>query len=102
MHLLNVVIFSILNIVKILALIILSGVLSSSRAHGVVIDTTLLATGSGYGKIPALIMRGVISNIATQDVPYYTHAAGSKASMTIRENPCSHHEGGEYTSSKVQ
>ena len=41
-HLPNVVIFSILR---------------------VVIGTTLLATGSGYGKIPALIMRGVLSSL---------------------------------------
>ena len=45
---------------KILALISLRGVVSSSRLHGVVIDTTLLATGSSYGKIPALTSRGVI------------------------------------------
>ena len=64
-----------MTIGKILALIILSGVLSSPRVHGVVIDTTSLAKGSGYEKIHALIMRGVIFNIATQDVPYYTHAA---------------------------
>ena len=37
-HLLDVVIFSLL----------LSGVLSSLRVNGVVLDTTLLATGSGY------------------------------------------------------
>ena len=64
-HLLNVAIFSVLNIV---------------------IDTTLLATGSGYGKTLALVTRGV---------HYYTHAAGSIAPMTIRKNPCSHHERGK-------
>jgi len=89
-HLLNVAIFSILNIIKILALIILSGVLSSPR-DGVVIDTTLLATGSGYGKTLALVTRGV---------HYYTHAAGSTAPMTIRKNPCSHYERGKYTSAQ--
>ena len=45
---------------KILALISLRGVVSSPRLHGVVIDTTLLATGSSYGKIPALTSRGVV------------------------------------------
>ena len=45
---------------KTLALISLRGVVSSQRSHGVVIDTTLLATGSSYGKIPALTSRGVI------------------------------------------
>ena len=89
-HLLNVAIFSVLNIVKILALIILSEVLSFPR-DGVVIDTTLLATGSGYGKTLALVTRGV---------HYYTHAAGSIAPMTIRKNPCSHHERGKYTSAQ--
>ena len=69
-HLLNVAIFSVLNIV---------------------IDTTLLATGSGYGKTLALVTRGV---------HYYTHAAGSIAPMTIRKNPCSHHERGKYTSAQ--
>jgi len=37
---------------KTLALISLRGVVSSQRLHGVVIDTTLLATGSSYGKTP--------------------------------------------------
>ena len=37
-------------------------VLSSPRVHGVFIDTTLLATGGGYEKIPALITRGVITH----------------------------------------
>ena len=45
---------------KILALISLRGVVSSQRLQGVVIDTTLLATGSSYGKIPALTSRGVV------------------------------------------
>ena len=45
---------------KPLALISLRGVVSSQRLHGVVIDTTLLATGRSYGKIPALPSRGVI------------------------------------------
>ena len=89
-HLLNVVIFSIISIV----------ILSSPTVHGVVIDTTLLATGSGYGKIPALITRGVIFNIVTRDAHYYTHATGPKAPVTIRKNPCSHHEGGNHTSTE--
>ena len=37
---------------KILALINLRGVVSSQRLRGVVIDTTLLATGRSYGKTP--------------------------------------------------
>ena len=37
---------------KNLALINLRGVVSSQRLRGVVIDTTLLATGSSYGKTP--------------------------------------------------
>ena len=37
---------------KTLALISLRGVVSSQRLHGVFIDTTLLATGSSYGKTP--------------------------------------------------
>jgi len=45
---------------KTLALISLRGVVSSQRLHGVVIDTTLLATGSSYGKVPALTSRGAI------------------------------------------
>ena len=45
---------------KPLALISLRGVVSSQRLHGVVIDTTLLATGRSYGKIPALPSRGVV------------------------------------------
>ena len=44
---------------KTLALISLRGVVSSPRLHGAV-DTTLLANGSSYGKIPALPSRGVI------------------------------------------
>ena len=74
-HLLSVVIFSIISIV----------ILSSPRVNGVVIDTTLLATGSGYGKIPALITRGVIFNIVTRDVHYYTHAAGPKATESAHD-----------------
>ena len=45
---------------KTLALISLRGVVSSQRLHAVVIDTTLLASGRSYGKIPALTSRGVI------------------------------------------
>ena len=61
----------------------------------------VLTTSSGYGKIPALITRGVIFNIVTRDVHYYnTHAAGPKAPMTIRKSPCSHHEGGNHTSTE--
>ena len=37
---------------KILALISLRGVVFAQRLHGVFIDTTLLATGSSYGKTP--------------------------------------------------
>ena len=69
---------------------------SSSLASSLASSSTppyVLATGSGYGKIPALITRGLIFNIVTRDVHYYTHAAGPKAPMTIRKNPCSHHEG---------
>ena len=57
------------------------------RVHGVIIDTTLLSTGTGYGQTPALIPRGVIFNIVTRDAPYYNHAAGSKAPMTIGKVP---------------
>ena len=74
---------------------------SSSLASSLVSSSTppyVLATGSGYGKLLALITRGVIFNIVTRDVHYYTHAAGPKAPMTIRKNPCSHHEGGNHTS----
>ena len=35
------------------------GALSSSRVHGVLLATTLLATVRGYGKIHALVTRGV-------------------------------------------
>ena len=42
---------------KILALISLRGVVSSPRLHGVV-DTTLLATGSSYGKTSLPSSRG--------------------------------------------
>jgi len=45
---------------KTLALISLRGVVSSQRVHGVVIDKNLLATGSSYGKVPALTTRGAI------------------------------------------
>jgi hypothetical protein len=48
---------------KILALISLRGVVSSQRLHGVVIDTTLLATGSSYGKILAQEQRQVLSGL---------------------------------------
>ena len=37
---------------KTLALISLRGVVSSQRVHGVFFETTLLATGSSYGKTP--------------------------------------------------
>ena len=46
---------------KTLALISLRGVVSSPRLHGV-FDTTLLANGSSYGKIPALPSRGLITS----------------------------------------
>ena len=82
---------------KILALISLRGVVSSQRLHGVVIDTTLLATGSSYGKILALASRGVIiserssspSSASPPEMYLTSHAAGWTAPVTWK-NPCPH------------
>ena len=85
---------------KILALISLRGVVSSQRLHGAVIDTTLLATGSSYGKILALASRGVItsersssasstSSASSPEMYLTSHAAGWTAPVTGK-NPCPH------------
>ena len=74
---------------KILALISLRGVVSSQRLHGVFIDTTLLATGSSYGKTPCphheggsrLIVRErrlpqtatIVIGIKSNDQPYLAY-----------------------------
>ena len=82
---------------KTLALISLRGVVSSQRLHGVFIDTTLLATGSSYGKTPCphheggnhLIVTIVkeCAFMASADIRHYHHITAEFYSRLHRYNP---------------
>ena len=82
---------------KTLALISLRGVVSSQRLHGVFTDTTLLATGSSYGKTPCPHHEGgnhpIVTIVkecafmASADIRHYHHITAEFYSRLHRYNP---------------